>query len=553
MDLVNSLSRLLDAARSASLDLDTPGASQARLLQAEACDQISDYVLPRLVQLDAPLLVVVGGSTGAGKSTLVNALVGELVTEPGVLRPTTRSPVLVHHPHDADWFAANRMLPDLPRAVGTDNAEHALRLVQSARVPRGLAIVDAPDFDSVDEVNRRLSAQLLAAADMWLLATSAARYADEVPWSFLRKAVERNTAVAVVLDRTDPDAVAEVRGHLARMMTSRGLEDSPLFTIPESQLENGMLPRGAAAPIISWLRDLAADETARRMVIGQTLDGAIRHNVYRLHDVADAMDAQAEASTRLTRAVTASYRSSAEQMEKATRDGTLVTGPLLARWQEYLAGAEVPSSLDAPVSRLRRRVSQALKSGETGADAVREEVEFGLFALLSNCVAGAADAALQDVGAGADGLLNSQPELSRVGRDSADRIERAVRAWSAEVRELVRGNRQTNDTQGAEPGTDADAVALMIAMLDGARAKGNAAVAMGLLGPALGDATSSIVRAAHADLVERAAVLLEDEENRFLRLLAPPDSVRAQQAALREAAQRTEYARHVEILEGRTA
>lgn len=553
VDLVNSLSRLLDAARSASLDLDTPGVSQARLLQAEACDQISDYVLPRLVQLDAPLVVVVGGSTGAGKSTLVNALVGERVSESGVLRPTTRSPVLVHHPHDADWFASNRMLPDLPRAVGTDNAEHALRLVQSARVPRGLAIVDAPDFDSVDEVNRKLSAQLLAAADMWLLATSAARYADEVPWGFLRKAVERNTAVAVVLDRTDPNAVAEVRGHLARMMTSRGLDDSPLFTIPESQLENGMLPRGAATPIISWLRDLAADEKARRMVIGQTLDGAIRHNVYRLHDVADAMDAQAEASARLTRAVMASYRASAEHMEKATRDGTLVTGPVLARWQEYMAGAEVLRSLDVPAGRLKHRVSRAFKSGETGAAAVREEVEVSLFALLSNCVAGAADTVLGGDGTGVDALRHAQPEVSRVGRDSADRIERTVRDWSEQVRERVRSTRQGYDPRAAELGPDDFAAAVMIAMLDGARAKGNAAVAMSLLRAAFGDATSSIVREAHADLVERAAVLLEDEENRFLRLLALPDSVRAQQAALREAAQRTEYARHVEILEGRTA
>ena len=33
--------------------------------------------------------------------------------------------------------------------------------------------------------------QLLAAADLWLFVTSAARYADQVPWDFLRKAAER--------------------------------------------------------------------------------------------------------------------------------------------------------------------------------------------------------------------------------------------------------------------------------------------------------------------------------------------------------------------------
>ena len=83
--------------------------------RAEMVDQLEDYVIPRIVTLEAPLLAVVGGSTGAGKSTLVNSLVGAVVTESGVLRPTTRSPVLVHNPADADWFGADRLLPDLER------------------------------------------------------------------------------------------------------------------------------------------------------------------------------------------------------------------------------------------------------------------------------------------------------------------------------------------------------------------------------------------------------------------------------------------------------
>ena len=52
-------------------------------------------------------------------------------------------------------------------------------------IPPGLAILDAPDIDSVVAENRQLAAQLLAAADLWLFVTSAARYADAVPWDFL--------------------------------------------------------------------------------------------------------------------------------------------------------------------------------------------------------------------------------------------------------------------------------------------------------------------------------------------------------------------------------
>src|SRR5204863_7370938 len=114
----------------------------------------------------------------------------------------------------------------------------ALQLVASDGVPQGLAILDAPDVDSVEERNRILAAQLLAAADLWIFVTSAARYADQVPWEFLKQAAERSTAVAIVLDRTAPTAIPEVSAHLARMLTARGLRDSPLFIVPEGDVDD---------------------------------------------------------------------------------------------------------------------------------------------------------------------------------------------------------------------------------------------------------------------------------------------------------------------------
>ena len=92
-EMVTALVRLREALAGVALPLDVPAAEEHRKLRGEMVDQLEDYVLPRLIQIEAPLLTVVGGSTGAGKSTLVNSLVGRRVTEPGVLRPTTRSPV----------------------------------------------------------------------------------------------------------------------------------------------------------------------------------------------------------------------------------------------------------------------------------------------------------------------------------------------------------------------------------------------------------------------------------------------------------------------------
>src|SRR5437763_5733402 len=117
-DLLTITTALRDAVAGARFPLDVDGVEEARRAVREVVDQLDDYALPRLRDLDAPLLVVVGGSTGAGKSTLVNSLLGVTVTRPGVLRPTTRSPVLDTAPADREAFTGDRVLPGLARPTG---------------------------------------------------------------------------------------------------------------------------------------------------------------------------------------------------------------------------------------------------------------------------------------------------------------------------------------------------------------------------------------------------------------------------------------------------
>src|SRR5258705_12633732 len=84
--------------------LSLPGAEAAKGQAEATVRQLDDYLIPRLARLDAPLLVVTGGSTGAGKSTLVNSIAGQTVSPASARRPTTRDPVLVCNPLDASWF-----------------------------------------------------------------------------------------------------------------------------------------------------------------------------------------------------------------------------------------------------------------------------------------------------------------------------------------------------------------------------------------------------------------------------------------------------------------
>src|SRR4051794_38834945 len=226
--LSERLVTLSEHLRGVTLQLEVPGADVARRVRDELITQIDDYLLPRLRSMDAPLLMVVGGSTGAGKSTLVNSLVGAAVSRSGVLRPTTRAPVLVCNPADVRWFEDDRVLPTMSRTTGRSAGPGGLELAPSPNLPAGVALLDSPDIDSVVDLNRALARQLLAAADAWLFVTTAARYADAVPWELLQAARDRGTALSLVLDRVPPEGAGEVADHLQTMMRERGLAETEL-------------------------------------------------------------------------------------------------------------------------------------------------------------------------------------------------------------------------------------------------------------------------------------------------------------------------------------
>ncbi|MDT0202743.1 ABC transporter [Nocardioides sp. AE5] len=548
--MLTALVQLRSALQATGLPLDLPGADEHRQARTEMVDQLEDYMIPRLMTIDAPLLAVVGGSTGAGKSTLVNSLVGTRVTTPGVLRPTTRSPVLVHNPADGEWFGRDRILPDLERTATSTTDPAALQLVPADSVPAGIAVLDAPDIDSVEERNRVLAAQLLAAADLWLFVTSAARYADQVPWDFLKQAADRSTAVAIVLDRTPPDAIETVAAHLARMLASRGLKDSPLFVVTEGTVDaDGLLPPDAVKDIRGWLQSLAADADARAAVVKQTLEGAVRSVSSRAYVVADAADEQLAAVTGLREDVEAAYARAAADVHEASADGTLLRGEVLARWQEFVGTGELLKSLESKVGRVRDRIVGAVKGKPRQAERVTVAVESGLETLLLEHAEAAAERAAASWRSSAQGkslLAQGSGDLDRASRDFRRRAEAVVREWQQGVLDMVRteGQDKRGTARFLAYGVNGLAVALMVivfastAGVTGAEvgiAGGSAVLGQKLLEAVFGDqAVRSLAARARKDLDDRVARLFAIEQERFTGMVdalaldpAAPEQVRA--------------------------
>lgn len=529
--LATSLRLLADALGRARLPLDLPGRDRSGTLQRELLDQLNDYLLPRLERLDAPLLAVIGGSTGAGKSTLVNSMIGRTVSRPGVIRPTTRSPVLVHHPDDAHWFGPERILPGLARTLAAANDTRTLQLVPEPSLPQGLALLDAPDIDSVVAENRALAAQLLAAADLWLFVTTAARYADAVPWEYLQAAAERSAAVAVVLQRVPPAAMADVPAHLGQLMAERGLGDSPLFAVPETVTDDeGLLPDSAVAPIREWLAALAADSQARATVVLKTLDGAIAAQCRTAPVVAQAVDDQASAVEQLRADAEGAYREGVRTIGVQTADGTLLRGEVLARWQDFVGTGEFFRAVEQKIGWLRDRLVASLRGEPRQVNEVKLAVESGMEVLIreeGEAAAERTEAAWANDPAGRQLLAASGETLGRASDDFPAQVALAIRNWQADVLELVssEGGSKKSRARFLALGTNGVGIALMMVVfsttggITGAEvgvAGGTAVLAQRVLEAVFGeDAVRRLAKRAKQDLDARVEALLAGELARY--------------------------------------
>lgn len=547
------------------------GTATARTLLAAMARQLDDYILPRSASVDNPLTIVVGGSTGAGKSTLVNTLLGEPLTQSGAIRPTTRHPVLLHRAEDEAALSPERFLPTLPRTrtsgmnagsqalPGLDpKIARALIPITTSALPQGIALIDAPDIDSVSEENRTLAKELLSAADLWLFVTTANRYADAVPWELLHEAAARSIAIAVVLNRVPEGDEEAIENDLRRMLDEAGIHAVLIHTVTEQPRdESGMLAPVSLAPLTLWIRELGADAPARAAIARQTLAGAVETLAGNLQVLAAEQARQQAAHQSLATIAAEEYEDALTTIDGALSDGSLLRGEVLSRWHDFVGTGDFFRSLDSTIGRLRDRVSSALR-GQPAAQKVEDALESGIHAVVLDAAARASENTRTRWRASRAGrsllarldapqMASAAPEQNAEATgDAKGEVQSAedifsaavaeqIRLWQGSVLEMIReeGADKRKRARFLSLGVNATAVMLMVAAfsltggitgIEAGIAGGSGVVGTKLLESIFGeDAVRRMATRARTDLLERMADLLTEHAQPFTAVLEETD------------------------------
>ncbi len=509
-------------------------------------DHVTSYVLPRVASLDAPLLVLLLGPTGAGKSSLLNALAGSAVSPSGVLRPTTRTAIVVATEADARLLAAGPL-----QAVSA-----ACRYVtEGGRA--GVALVDSPDIDSVERANRTLADALVEAADLCVFVTTASRYADQVPWDVLRRVKERGLPLLVLINRLPADAEErkDVLDDAARLVAAAGLPELDAGTELLATTEGDVDParQSLTGPAVEAVRAridaLAADREARLEVARRALAGAVAGLAPLVGKIADDTDAQAARGAELVGIARGSYAKSLEGLRAELRDGRFLREEVLRQWHSFVNADQITRFFSSGIGRIRGAVIAAIRGTPVAPVGTVEREATSDVVTLAAAHATEAARRTAELGAarpaGAEALV-STPDLWGASRSFAGELEPRLHEWVAGIAEDVRrrGAAKRTLALGASLGVNVVGVAVMLGVfahtagLTGTEmgvAAGTAFLNQKLLQALFGEAAmEEMIANARARLDGIVEERFLSERARFESLATSPDALRALASELRE-------------------
>ena len=517
---------------------------------AQLRDHLAGHVLPRARGLDAPLLVLLFGPTGAGKSSLLNTLVGFAASPAGVMRPTTREVVVLAQP------GARDVLLGEGQALATLAADR-LRLIESDAVPEGIALVDSPDVDSIEHANRALTDRLAEAADLGIFVTTATRYADRVPWEVLTRARERGLPLVVVANRmpSDESDRSTVLQDMARLLAEAGIEieDLEIVPIPEGAVAASIdgLDRAAVGPIRGRIDALGADREARRALAARALAGSLAGLAPRVDRVADDLEHEAIEADAVRRFATHAFETESAALREQLAGGTFLRAEALRQWQAFVGADEITRLFSSGIGKLRGTLSALVRGTPRAPVAeVREDALADLVALARSHAAEAArrtatawndEPATRDLVAEDPGLWSTSPEFDAGLRA---RLEQWLEGIAADVQRT--GGKKRLLAKGASIGVNAAGVGVMVATfahsggITGAEvgvAAGTAFLNQKLLEALFGEAALvEMIARARTNLAEAIDAAFGEEVGRYEALVPEGAGLRDLAARLRDAA-----------------
>lgn len=517
------------------------GAPTTRAIQLR--DHLVGHLAPRAASLDAPVVVLLLGPTGAGKSTIFNTIVGRAVSETGVLRPTTREAIVLADDRDRDL-----LLDGALAMVDSDR----LRFAPDNAAEPGVVVIDAPDIDSIEHANRELADHLVESADLAIFVTTATRYADQVPWRVLERVRERGLPLIVVVNRLPPDAAdrGAVLGDVGRLLADAGFTPAPTIVgVDEGRLagDGRLLESGAIGSVLDRVQALRDDRDARRELATMALAGAIAGIGDLVDRVADDVAHAAIDVAALRRTARDAHDRELGALREDLRAGTFLRDEALRHWQAYVGADDITRLFSRGIGAIRGAIVSIVRPTRAPVGEVRQATTDDIVAVAASH---ANEAARRTATAWSDeprvaAAVADRPDLWAASADFELQLRGRVEEWTASIVEDIAatGEGKRRLARGASIGVNAIGVGVMLASfihtagLTGTEvgiAAGTAFLNQKLLSAFFGEAAMvELVGRARRRLDQTLADSFHEEAARFEAIVPSPDDLDALVAELR--------------------
>ena len=207
------------------------------LAQSDGARADIDRLASLVHEMDELFLLVVVGEYNSGKSTFINALLGDEVFAMGDL-PTTRAISILRYGDEGP-----------PESIG----DHVQLYHYPLEALRDLDIVDTPGTNSIERMEEAITREFVPRADLLLFVTSLLQPLTASELDFLTHIREWGKKVVFVVNgidrRNSDEQLTRVRDYLTRELTARlGVTPPTLYFISALQALRAKMNVDSAAP-----------------------------------------------------------------------------------------------------------------------------------------------------------------------------------------------------------------------------------------------------------------------------------------------------------------